>query len=373
MKIGIITWFHYENYGTKLQAYALYEYLINLGHEVQLVNFQLNDGTIKTGEKEKAPICERIIRYLGYNIYNYELKKYPDKFNLRSEQFEDFISNRCTLTKLIQSDKEYIEVCNRFDVLICGSDQIWNPYWYHPYYYADFEQIHTKRISYAPSIGVLKVPSSCKEKMKRSLSRFKAISLREESACKIISSIIGFSPKCVVDPTLLLDERTWDNLISNKITTKQYIACYFLTDNVRHWRAVKRFAKKIQLPLMVIPQQGISYLQSKCVDRAISVESFLGYIRNAQIVITDSFHACVFSIIFNRQFVVFERHNPSLNSSQNCRIYNLLRYIKYEELLLPYNSDSIGRIPSINYQEIHQRLDNRIEASKAFLVDAMEV
>ena len=136
MKIGIITWFGGGNYGTNLQAIALQGYLRKLGYSVQLLNFE-----IEAPKKEKLSFLQKIKRQPQKYAIKYALKKYKTQIETRYQKMKAEIQRNCVFTEKITSEQNYIDVCNKCDILICGSDQIWNPNWYHRFYYADYDQI----------------------------------------------------------------------------------------------------------------------------------------------------------------------------------------------------------------------------------------
>lgn len=340
MHIGIITWFDYENYGTKLQAFALQRYLRDLGHKVELVNFRLNDSEISPANDTRS-LQEKVRDKIGYLALHTSMRWYRYDFVARSTFFRELIASTCVLTQPITNERDYINFCNEFDALIFGSDQIWNPNWFHKFYYADYDDIVTPRIAYAPSLGVKAVPPNRVNDYIRCLSRFKALSLREQSACDCIHQITGLATNLVVDPTMLISPAAWSAFAGSGKSDKPYVLCYLLSDNINHWRAVHHYAREHHVRLKIIPQTGFSYWQPGEIERSAGVEDFVRLIRDAEYVITDSFHASVFSILFNKPFTVFERFSPTNPKAQNTRIYNLLELAGLIGNLQTFNSTRI--------------------------------
>ena len=268
MNIGIITWFEHENYGTKLQAVALQFYLKKHGYNVQLINFVTPDE-----KKLKKPTFQQKIK----NKFNYLALKhakgiYADELTLRSHRMKQVISDLCVCTQKAMDDRAYIHLCSQFDLLIFGSDQIWNPNWYHPYYYADFPEIHTRKVSYAPSMGIREMPENVKELIRGSLKAFDVVTVREERAADLLEPLMTYRPQKVLDPTLLLDKSTWEGIFDlQDKKSKPYILCYFLSDNKNHWAAAQKFAKNKSLDVRIIPQSGFSFFQKGtiCADAGI--------------------------------------------------------------------------------------------------------
>ena len=206
MRIGIITWFTGPNYGTNLQAIALQYYLRKQGYEAELVNCEVESEY----NKNRKTFIERV---------EFLPEKWAQKFArrvffrkekaARDEKLKRAIQKNCILTKRCENEKDLVEVFNSFDLLISGSDQIWNPNWYHRFYYADYEGVKTRRISYAPSMGVTKIADEVEPEIRRSVSKFDVISVREKSAVPLLEPYAKFKPIVAVDPTLLLDLDDW--------------------------------------------------------------------------------------------------------------------------------------------------------------------
>mgnify|MGYP000047746441 FL=1 len=139
-----------------------------------------------------------------------------------------------------------------------------------------------------------------------------------------------------------------------------------------HWKAARRFAKEKNLAIKVIPpiNKGFAYFQQGEVMKDVGVEDFLNLIRNAEFVITDSFHGLIFSLIFRKQFVVFERHNPNMKSGQNSRILDVLELLSLKKILLPYNSTIIPE-KCVTYNEIDLKIKDLVNHSKTFLHSAL--
>lgn len=280
-------------------------------------------------------------------------------------KFKNIVDKNCNISNKINTVDEYIKICNEKDVIIFGSDQIWNPNWYHPFYYGNYEEIKTKLIAYAPSFGVSKIDNNNND-IKNAISRFSCIALRESAGCNIVENLLKRKTKLVVDPTMFLNSKEWEKLEEKtNIEFNNYILCYMLSDNPNHWKAIKSFARKNKKQLVVIPHDGYSYIQSKYVVKDCSVGNFLYLINNADYVATDSFHGTVFSIIYNKDFCVFERHNPKDSNAQNSRIYNLLSIAKAEECLINYNSKKIIKI--VENPNYYNNLENLINESKEYL------
>lgn len=370
MKIGIITWFDGANYGTNLQAIALQKYLRNTGYEVKIIDFI----PPKVKDVSKRTFWEKVAYQPQKYANLYSEHKYKKQIEDKTQKLKRTIKNNCIFTDLVTDESSYIDTCNQFDILIFGSDQIWNPNWYHRFYYGDYPEIKVKKIAYAPSLGVSEIEKGKVEKIRRSLKGFSTVSVREEQGANMIEFITGVRPQQVVDPTFLLGVDEWSKFIPNENSEhNEYVISMFLTDNRHHWKAATRFAKKYHLKHIIIPYTGFSYMQHADIRADVGIEELLSLIKNAKYVLTDSFHISVFSIIFNREFYTFMRFKEDGFISQNSRVTNLLHMVDLENRLISYGTNRIERMKCIEYESINIKLQKEIENSKAFLANALEL
>lgn len=371
MKIGIITWFTGPNYGTNLQAIALQYYLRNHGYEVNIINYEVPPSK---SVKERKNLLKRIIYQPQKYAIKFALNKYRVDITERNNKLSSTIKNKCILTPRVKNVEELINICNSFDLLICGSDQIWNPNWYDRFYFADYDEIRTRRISYAPSMGVNAIPETVLPEIKRSISKFDLISVRETKAADLLEAYTSARPTVVVDPTLLLSTLEWNELFKeSKPEKEKYVLAFFLNDEGTHLKATRSFAKKHSYKLVFVPYKGMTYLQNADIRADAGLEDLLDLIRNAEYVITDSFHITVFSIIFKKQFFTFQRFKEDSFTSQNVRVINLLELANMKERMIPYRSVTIKEMKKIVYDKQIFKLQYEIEQSKKFLESAIEM
>ena len=193
------------------------------------------------------------------------------------------------------------------------------------------EQI--KKITYAASFGVSNIPKYQIKGTKKFLGRIDNISVREQQGAQIVYDMINKKVPVVVDPTLLLDSDMWGGISAN-IQDKDYIFCYFLGDNKMAREMAIAMKKKTGKKIFSIPcMDEINLEDLKFGDKQlydVGPSEFLSYIKNAAYVITDSFHGTVFSVLFNKQFVVYNRYNNKNKNSTNSRIDTLLLKIELE-------------------------------------------
>ena len=244
---------------------------------------------------------------------------------------EKRINHFSEFNKFIKYTKDYTQESfqnikqENFDYYSVGSDQVWNPYFadFSTYYLLDFINSENK-IAYAPSFGVSSIPTNMIEKFKKSLLSFKSLSCREDSGAELIKELTNKEVSVVVDPTMLLETREWDQIIEcpKKYENKKYIVLYFLgkiskEDKIK----IKQFALDNNCEI-------IKLLDCFSDDYKYGPSEFLGLIKNSYAVFTDSFHASLFSIMYKKPFLVFSRKEKG--KSMSSRIETLLKKFNLE-------------------------------------------
>lgn len=370
MKIGIITWFTGPNYGTNLQAIALQYYLRKQGHDVEIVNCEVKSEYDRNRRTFIEKIAFQPEKYAGKFA---RCVFFKDKINFRDEKLKNAIQKNCVLTRRCKNEKDLVDTFNSFDLLISGSDQIWNPNWYHRFYFADYDGVTTRKISYAPSMGVTKIEAEVEPEVRRSVSKYDVVSVREDKAVPLLEPYLTHKPEVVVDPTLLLDSNDWESIFpsTGKSPKEDYVLGIFVEGTISHMHAARRFAAKKHMKYVYIPYSGISYYQSGDRYADAGLEDLLELLRNAKYVITDSFHITVFSIIYKKQFYTIARFKENPITSQNSRIRNLLRISGLQDRELKYGTRKIVELPDINYASRMEMLQSEIDRSKQFLQESV--
>ena len=313
MKIGILTLPFNNNYGGYLQAYALMTILKREGHEVELIYRRHS----KQPAKDKIiPTIKNIIKVLlGRKVVSI----IPDEeksFRARGVNMMPVLDNMITpKSRPLYSSKEFNEyVSGRYDVVIVGSDQVWRPD-YGPeirdYFFCGIPDKELIRLSYAASFGTDNPVFTDAERTDcaKALKKFNAISVREESGQELVRCMGYSAPQLVLDPTLLLTAEDYNAIIPRKDSpSKGKIFCYVLDMNDEKEKFIDRICHQTSKKRYTISdiQKGDSVLPS--------VEEWLMAIRDADMVITDSYHGTVFSVIFQKEFICFT--NSSRGSSR---------------------------------------------------------
>lgn len=369
MKIGILTLPFNNNYGGYLQAIALMEVLRRLGHEPTLINRRRNPASLKKKLKVFA---------LGVRGVIISGKKHP--FFLDTEKnFYRKGKNMIPLadkylrpkTAPIYSHEELLKYGNEFDAYIVGSDQVWRPIYVPDIkeFFFDFvKRPNAKIISYAASFGnsspeySMEEVSACRKLVKR----FSTVTLREESGEHVFNNL-GF--KCdkvhiVLDPTMLLSKDFYMQMTEAAQKGKGGLYCYVLDCNEKVTQIVDMVSKEKNLkPYYILDRnkwESKSYVMP-------SIEDWLYGFINADFVITDSFHGTVFSIIFNKPFVVCTNDRRG-----NERFKSLLSIFNLNNRLVSCLTDAV-KIASIgiNWKDVNEKLEQKKDFSTRILKESL--
>lgn len=335
-KIGIITLNDYINFGNRLQNYALVE-CINKLEGCTAHNIWIKSMTYK--------IKDTIKKFIP-------LKKYK-----RIAIFRKFNKKIST----VNSDED-------FDYYITGSDQVWNPQWAATDELLLKNKESSKKISYSASFGVNELMPEEQEKFKTALRDFKAISVRENSGKKIIENLKNEkNVEVLIDPTMLLTNEEWSKLASKpkNHNEKKYILNYFLGNlSETRKKAIEKIAKENNCEIINIMDKKDKYYVS-------GPSEFLWLEKNAFLVCTDSFHASVFAIIFDRPFVVFNRQEKE-NKNMGTRIDTLLSKFNISDRR--YNNKEITKANlKHDYTEAYKILESERKKSETFLKKALDI
>lgn len=343
-KVGIITMYHNSiNYGGVLQAYALQKFLEINNFEAKQICFKKNNNnktnSIKMHYKDLGLIntirwaidrtIKKISSKIALKVINSSEKQ---AYNERLKKFEDF-RKKIPHTKKIYDSGNIVETNDLFDIFCCGSDQIWKPGVVCPEYMLNFVHKNKYKMSYAASISKTNISEEEIEKMIPFLFDFNNISLREKNEKDILKNYVDKKIEWVVDPTLLLEQKDWEKLYIKDLVKEKYIFCYLLESNSKKYKIIKEFAKINNLKIVTIPfANGTLNLKDRNFgDIKIAnagPKEFISLIHDASVVITDSFHATVFSNIFKKNFFVLEREEAT---TMNSRITSLLEILNMKD------------------------------------------
>lgn len=334
MKIGIITFHRAENYGSVLQAYALNHYIrmILPEAEVEEVDYEseVQHGLYRIFTKPKSILG--LARFV-HTLCNYKA------LACKKKKFIDFIDKYIPLSSSIHGDiteSELIDYATKYDILICGSDQIWNMRCAdsNEFYFLSFATGKTKKVAYAPSLGLSNFNKDEEKLLKTRLSSFDYLSTRESTGAQIISRLVNKNVEVVCDPVLLFSAVQWRQLASSVSPIKErYILCYFIGDISGMRQYVKRVKQEIGISKVIVIIKNLRDIKSMYSTQFDAGPiDFLNLMEHASYVITDSFHATCFSLLFHTKFWVFVESNSM--SKPNSRIYNILKIANCQDRIL---------------------------------------
>ncbi len=383
-KIGCVIAYRkgHNNYGTSLQAYAMLRKIQQLGYQVEVIdyvkqlsliqkiNFVLN--AIRVGEGK-----EIIDRLTASKI----LKKYP--------QFAKNLAERTQAVdgykrkKLLPLFHEYVGYkalhigSLNYDAVIVGSDQVWTPMSLpNKFFNLLFVDDKVRKIAYASSFGVSKIPSFQKKATGNYLNRFYKIGVREQRGKEIVESLSKKTAQVVADPTLLLTQKEWREEIQNARPheTEPYIFCYFLGTNQQARKAVIKLKEKTKYKIITIRHMDEYVPEDEHFgDEApyfVDPNDFVKYISEATYVCTDSFHCSVFSIIFHRQFMTFYRFAETSKTGRNSRIDSLFNLLGLQNRIYTGNIFTIDN--HIDYINVEIQLEHLRKNSLDFLKNSLK-
>lgn len=376
-KIGIMTLYKNNiNYGGMLQSYALQravQKLVGESGECIQISYTISPTPIK--EKLKHSLQYRSFAENAKMVCN-RLKAF---FNKRKKtldstarinafrQFEAIIPH----TEKIYRYNTVEDCAEMFTHLITGSDQVWNGGIDLDAFCLGFAKRGTKRISYAASSASTKFGKWQDEIFKKNLPEFTAISVREKSVIPYFEQMSGKKVSVVLDPVFLLSAADWHEIVQEPHIKTPYIFCYLLGSNKeQHERAIK-IAKENSCKLVTIPYlNGYNQLDDNFGDIQISAASpqeFLGLIENAAGVVTDSFHATAFSVIFNRPFWTLSRFKNQGKTNNNHRVTDILE----QSGLLNRYENSSNKLSTPDYSNANKILKVQADKSYEFLKAAL--
>lgn len=245
-----------------------------------------------------------------------------------NKKFDDFISINMQSVRYGRWEIKKIANSDKYKAFICGSDQIWSPLSLHlpSYKFLEFAP-KEKRIAYAPSFGIGYIPEYNQKHIFKALHNMQHISIREEQGADLIESITQKRPPVLLDPTMLLSGDEWRNLYKKHSTfthSHKYILCYFFEDpKPSYVEKICGFAEENHLKIVVLFNKNTNFLQRKAILYNAGPWEFLSLVDNAEYIFTNSFHGCVFSLLFGKPLMVFERKHSNL-VKQTSRIESLL-------------------------------------------------
>lgn len=360
MQIKIITCHDVYNHGASLQAYAFQAYLGSIGHKVEIIDYKPDylSRHYQLWSVDNPIYDKPIVKQL------YLMAKLPGRLLAlkRKRLFDVFTKKYIKLTnKRYHSNDELKSNPPQADVYIAGSDQIWNTLFQNgrdAAFYLDFVPPFAKRISYAASFATENVADEYRPFVRKMLQNFDAISIREKCSLPLLASLGRTDGFAVCDPVFLLTRRQWEKMLPQNLRCEKYLLVYDTEFSSQIKEIAMRIAKEKRLKIYNVSASRIGYADKDL--WASSPIDFVQLIREASYVVSNSFHATAFSLIFERDFCVANR-----TEGINERMRSLLETYHLEERMV--SPHAALPLTPIDYQEVRLLLQKDINYSKDFL------
>ncbi len=355
-KVCILTFQRAINYGATLQMYALQKVIKEQGCSVEILDYYSD------------------FIYKNYKIFNFSdiinLKNFLQKFlngyttYKRNKKFKKFIAYNMVFTKkLLKNDLKSLE--QNYDIFIVGSDQVWNPNITNndESYFLDFINDNAKKYSYAASFGVSKWEQFYKLDINTLLKSFKMISVREDTAKKIIQSQLTKDISVDLDPVFLLPKNTWINLVKNRaMIDREYILVYTVGNPKYVYEYTKKLSEQNNCDVINIRYKISLKNKNFTIGNVlydVGPDEFVSLIANAKYIVTNSFHATAFSIIFNKKIYI------ELPDGLSSRIEDLCTSLKIK--LNNTKDNKLKEISNVNWKDINYQLDKKRKKSLTYI------
>ncbi|MBQ8297282.1 MAG: polysaccharide pyruvyl transferase family protein [Ruminococcus sp.] len=306
MKIDVITLHRVRNYGSSLQTLATQNYLMQKGCKTEIIDYYperyTSLGLLKRLKNKSERLAKNPVLLFGARCVisvSYVKKKLV---------FDSFLRKYIKLTpKTYRTEKELLNNVPKADAYCTGSDQVWNSYWNEGVdrpLYLSFVPKSKYKFSYAASIGTSKLSEKEKTEVRPLLEEYNRITVRENNGVDILNDAGIHGAVQMLDPTLLFKASEWNKYTSNRFRNEKYVVTY----NLHHDKRIDEYAAKIasekNLKVFNISYNLHDIIRKGTLKWCPTVEEYLGLIRDAQYVVTDSFHATVFSLLFHTDFMV---------------------------------------------------------------------
>lgn len=369
-KIALISAYNY-NYGTVLQAISLAKIVSKYNDNIEIISY-----------KKKISLMQ-IKRITNFNLVSLKMKILYRRIRIKNKnwglkknrRFKDFLEENIRFSEEIVGYEQLKERIKDYDVVLLGSDQLWNPINIGTHYFTlEFVPDSTPKHTYATSFGVTSLEKKDIITMKRSLKRINSISVREEQGARLINSICPeLDVRVDLDPTMLLSMDEWNQIIpSKRLTDDKYVFAYFVGSQVEYRKIVEWFAHEYGYKIILLPHidEYVKYDSKFENETSMSTgpKEFINLIRYADYVFTDSFHGCVFSVLFHKCFFPFARFRQDDKESMNSRLENLFNMIKLNNHMC-FDKQDVLRLKNkdINYDDIDKILATEREHSISYL------
>lgn len=379
--IGLCIAYTGTNYGQLLQAFATQQIIRKKGFCTEIIQYNsgMNKG-IKLSYGAVIVAMKQIVKIIASKVSSTNKAPEDEMHKLNRLQriimADNFRRNKLSDIVYCNGIKELTNKSKDYYAVLVGSDQVWLPdVAVSNFFTLRFAAPGVRRISYATSLGVSSYPNYAKKSAGDFWKQIDFLSVREQEGKEIIQSIVDVSVEVVADPTYLFTQKEWLELIpQEKVIEDGYILCYFLGDSDSIKKYARSYANMKNMRLVSILSDECNSADNKFADEVLtgkSPEEFVNLIRNAEFILTDSFHGLAFSIINQKQFLIFYRRRTDAKESRNSRIDNIVRLLDIEERLIRKPERLEFPNSSVDYNIVLKKIEDLRARSFEFLNNAL--
>lgn len=386
MKIGIISLCHKNyNYGGMLQAYALPKAFEKIGVSSRQICYEGIKSPWNT-QKHKSYLQKfmemnmrqkRQILIIKFKESQTRKVRQEYRFSKRRERFDEFLKENIYHDDTVYINSNIDALKDKYDAFVVGSDQVWNNFISNMYMTLIGFAPENKKFSYAASIAKPELDDRDRKLFGERIGEFEKISVREISAVNLLKEVTDKAVEVVADPVLLPGKNEWDKIAVLPKLKHKYVFGYFLGNDMAANKTLRRIMKKTELPLEMIPYTRFIYnfTDKKYADINLTESGpreFVGLIKKSEYVVTDSFHAMVFAVIYHKNFIVLDREKSVKERSMNSRIKDFLETIGLESRLVDTVKESDILYDKIDWKQVDKKLNEIIDKSYAYLREIKE-
>lgn len=364
-RIGIATFFD-DNFGTCLQAFSLQQLINKMGYSSEIIRYYRQTRTLQSESRWK-----KLFRYAPSKVLYYFANR--ALIEQKKAAFSAFRRDRMVFSEdTYYRDSDLSNLSGHYDALVCGSDMIWSEDfsadW--SYLYLSFAD-KNKSISYAPSFGKNSLTEDNVRVCRPYINGIGALSCREEAGVDLIKRVFGLEAEHVIDPTLLLTQDEWRKAIDNddRMVNDRYclVYCFLGTQRGRE-KIFQQIEKREGLKLVFLSGADGHYSKYKY-KGSVGPMEFVRMYRDAEFVVTDTFHGLLFALIFNKPFVVLAKEPFGVSADRQKSTLSTLglqdRYISYDKII-------DQRLLSLDYSIVNNQIEEMRKTSLGYLRQSLQ-
>ncbi len=368
-RVIILTWcydFGVANFGQVLQCYALFRYCEIHGYDVRVIRYRIL-------ETDEDIVVLPPFQSLDREVYE-EQHRTAQKNNRQSDAFRAFIKKYIKRSCMCYTSTEVSEECTSADLIIVGSDQLWNPKWFDPVFCPEIKNNNQILISYATG-GISDATSKNENILKvitDRIQKFNAVSVREEICRKIIGKYTDKVVKVVCDPTFLISSEMWDKIAQSRIVDGKYILC-LCYGNVQYQKHLLKEIAKLHGIEKICIIKANDYYKKMYIEKNMKLienigpSEFISLIKYANVICTDSYHCFTISLIYEKEFYLLERPDISREDASPDRMNEVCKKLGIANRWVSSKKDLIN-VERIDYSPIAKKMDKFIMEGEKYLV-----